>query len=92
MLKEIKICLSENASHGRNLIVHATFHKTWRELREVPAQKIDLSDELSPLRPEHASKEARWTPQDIQDSDDITPLALHPEEKVRTPEKRMLHR
>ena len=50
-----------------------------------------LDEELSPFRIEQASKKARWTPQDIHDSDDITPLALHPEEEVKTLEGRILH-
>ena len=42
-----------------------------------------LSDQNTPPRKSDG-------PQDIQDIDDITPLALHPEEEVRAPEG-MLH-
>jgi len=42
MLKQIKICMSENTSHGCNLVAYITFHRTRRELGEVPAQKYEI--------------------------------------------------
>ena len=53
----------------------------------------DPPDEIfPPPRSEHVSKEARWASPEIQGSDDIISLTLHPEEEVRTPEGRILHR
>jgi len=93
ILKQTKICLSENTSRRHDLIGRATIQGSWRKLQEVPSQKYEifqmnnllLSTRNTPLRNTNGLR------QDIQVSDDITPPTLYSEEEVEAPEG-VLHR
>jgi len=62
MLKQTKICLSENISRRHDFIIHATIQRSLKKLREAPSKERDHSDEeSSPLRLESQTEVAsQW--------------------------------